>query len=94
VPLPVSTTRVTSSARASSTAGAISGGIVSHTPFATFHCSAPWLPQRICSLRCVMMRTSGEPTTWAMSMTLFGTFMCLVWSSSPGRFAAVMPAKT
>ncbi|MCJ8310719.1 MAG: TIM barrel protein, partial [Rhizobiaceae bacterium] len=47
---------------ASSTAGAISGGSVSQAPLATFHFSAPLLPQRICSFFEVMMRTSGEPS--------------------------------
>ena len=93
MPLPVSTTSVTPSARARSTAGAIIGAIVSHAPCATFHFSAPLCPHRICSFFCVMMRTSGLPTTWAISITRFSASMCFWCSASPGRFALVVPAK-
>ena len=58
VPLPVSTNKVTPSALTSSTAGAINGGSVSQVPLATFYCSEPLLPQRICPVSITVIEPS------------------------------------
>ena len=73
---PVSTTNVTSSASAISTTGSSSSSNFAQASLFAFHTSAPLQPNRIISLRKLMIRTRSVPKAFAMSMHRFVESMC------------------